>query len=239
MNSNKIVDFSKSDFSWLGDSKGKFKIASIITITKERTIKNRYILTENVLAGNVYSEKNLIKTPSYLFQLIASKKYQKIFRTDLDSKFYNLSLKNLFRSNILDTEGNIFGDNLNFNIKYKSSYYNKNFEDLNKNFSSFSFNSRISFKNNGETFIIEFPIKHLNLNEKNKEWQVETGPIIFPILNNDTYSLIPSFVFFNSFNKIDVFLDYPLKKRKLKKFKNNIIKEFKCKIELFSDYYSI
>ena len=30
-------------------------------------------------------------------------------------------------------------------------------------------------------------------------------------------------------------LDYPLKKRKLKKFKNNIIKDFECKIEMFSD----
>ena len=235
MNSSEIVDFNKSNFSWLGDSKGKFKIASIISITKETTIKNRYILTENVLAGNVYSKNNLIKTPSYLFQVIASKKYQKIFRTDLDSKFFDLSPKNLFRRNILDSEGNIFGDNLNFNIKYKCSYYNRSFEDLNKNFSSFDFNSRISFKKNGGTFFIEFPIKHLNLNEQNKEWQVETGPIIFPILNNDTYSLIPSFIFFNSFKKIDVFLDYPLKKRKLKKFKNNIIKDFECKIEMFSD----
>ena len=235
MRSNKIVDFSKSNFSWLGESKGKFKIASVISITNETNIKNRYILTENGLAGNVYSKNNLIKTPTYLFQVIASKKYQKIFRTDLDSKFFDLSSKNFFRRNILDTEGNIFGDNLNFNIKYKYSYYNLSFEDLNKNFSSFDFNTRISFKKNGETFIIEFPIKHLNLNEKNKEWQVETGPIIFPILNKDTYSLIPSFIFFNSFKKIDIFLDYPLKKRKLKKFKNNIIKDFECKIEMFSD----
>ena len=235
MNSSEIVDFNKSNFSWLGDSKGKFKIASIISITKETAIRNRYILTENVLAGNVYSKNNLIKTPSYLFQVIASKNYQKIFRTDLDTKFFDLSPKNLFRKNILDTEGNIFGNNLNFNIKYKCSHYNRSFEDLNKNFSSFDFNSRISFKKNEETFFIEFPIKHLNLNEKNKEWQVETGPIIFPILHKDTYSLLPSFIFFNSFKKIDVFLDYPLKKRKLKKFKNNIIKDFECKIEMFSD----
>ena len=235
MNSSEIVDFSRSNFSWLGDSKGKFKIASIISITKETTNKNRYILTENGLAGNVYSKNNLIKTPSYLFQVIASKNYQKIFRTDLDCKLFDLSSKNLFRKNILDTEGNIFGENLNFNLKYKCSNFNRSFEDLNKNFSSFDFNTRISFEKNGENFIIEFPIKHLNLNEKSKEWQVETGPIIFPILNEDTYSLIPSFVFFNSFKKIDVFLDYPLKKRKLKKFKNNIIKDFECKIEMFSD----
>ena len=112
MKSNKIVDFSKSNFSWLGESKGKFKIASVISITNETKTKNRYILTENGLAGNVYSKNNLIKTPSYLFQVIASKKYQKIFRTDLDSKFFDLSSKNFFRRNILDTEGNIFGDNL-------------------------------------------------------------------------------------------------------------------------------
>ena len=73
------------------------------------------------------------------------------------------------------------------------------FEDLNKNFLSFDFISRISFKKNGETFIIKFPIKHVNLNEKNKEWQVETGHIIFPILNKDSYTLMPYYVFFNSF----------------------------------------
>ena len=56
MNSSEIVDFNKSNFSWLGDSKGKFKIASIISITKETTIKNKYILTENGLA-EMYTPK--------------------------------------------------------------------------------------------------------------------------------------------------------------------------------------
>ena len=68
------VDFNKSSVSWLGKSTGIFKLASVLSVFYKGKA-DTFALTENVLAGNVYAKKGLIKNPPYLFQLVASNKY--------------------------------------------------------------------------------------------------------------------------------------------------------------------
>ena len=58
---------------------------------------------------------------------------------------------------------------------------------------------------------LEFPINHVNINSEIRRWQIETGPILFPIINKEkkSYEYLPSFVHFNDLNRLDVFYDYP------------------------------
>ena len=140
------------------------------------------------------------------------------------------------RKSILDSESKDLFKNININLKYKTSISIKNFSELKFNFLKFDFDCHIYIKTKNYDFVLEFPINHLNLNEKEKKWQVETGPVIFPIYNEktNTCDFFPSFLMFNSFEKVDIFLDYPLKKRQILKIKNNIIYNYKCKIKIFT-----
>ena len=49
---------------------------------------------------------------------------------------------------------------------------------------------------------LEFPINHVNINSEIRRWQIETGPILFPIINKEkkSYEYLPSFVHFNDLN---------------------------------------
>lgn len=232
---HKIIDFRSSSVSWLGESEGTFKIASVLKILHPDGTEELFALTENVLAGNVYAKQKLIKFPPYLFQLIMSKNYQKIMRTDLDNRQFWPSPKLVLRNKVKDTEGNIFRDKIHFNLKYRRSRLNDVDDIFLKNRVSFDRVARLTFSKNQIKFSAEFPIRHLNTRSHSKEWQVETGPVLFPIFSKkvNKFELTPSFVFFNSLSVVDIFLDYPTKKRKIQGYPENIINNFKCSIEMF------
>ena len=180
---HKIVDFRCSSVSWLGDSEGTFKIASVLKISRPDGTEELFALTENVLAGNVFAKQKLIKSPPYLFQLVISKNYQKIMRTDLDNHQFWPSPKRVFRNKVKDTEGNIFREKIQFNLKYRRSRVNDVDDIFLKNRVSFDRVARLSFLENQIKFSAEFPIRHLNTRCHSKEWQVETGPVLFPIFS--------------------------------------------------------
>lgn len=82
-------------------------------------------------------------------------------------------------------------------------------------------------------YLVEFPVNHINVNTEIKMWQVETGPILFPILDdsvNIDFKFLPSFIHFNCLNRVDVFYDFPFGHR----YKNlkRIYKNLMCEIEL-------
>ncbi len=232
-----IVDFNKSNVSWLGDSTGIFKLASILSVCCKGREPDIFTLTESVLAGNVYAKKDLIKNPPYLFQLVASNNYQKILRTDLCHDISELHGKNISRQEILDTEGNLFRENINVDVRYKDGRLIDDVNAIEKCSTGFSLNGHLSLNRGQYQFAIEFPIRHLNMNAKRTIWQVETGPILFPVFskNKKNFSFSPSFLFFGSFNKVDVFLDYPLKRRIFSQYKDNMISDLECDISLFKE----
>lgn len=231
------VDFNKSSVSWLGESTGIFKLASILSVFYKGKA-DTFALTENVLAGNVYAMEGLIKNPPYLFQVVASNKYQKILRTDLDNDISGIPEQKISRRQLLDTEGNLFEDGLDIDIHYKLGNSVSTFYEIKKCSTAFSLNGRLSIDTNQHNFMIEFPIRHLNTNMEKKKWQVETGPILFPVFaeNKKEYSLSPSFLFFNSLHTADIFLDYPLKRRTFSQYQDNLVADLKCKISLFQEY---
>lgn len=232
----KIVDFRSSSVSWLGESEGTFKIASVLKLNRPNKPGELFALTENILAGNVYSKQKLIKSPPYLFQFVMSKNYQKIMRTDLDNRQFYLFPLRALRKKIRDTEGDIFHDKAHLNIRYRQARLNDVDDIFLKNRVCFDRTARLSFSKDQIEFSAEFPIRHLNTRSHSKEWQVETGPVLFPIFrkNPNKIDLVPSFVFFNSLSLADILLDYPTKKRKIQGFVDNIINDFNCRIEMFS-----
>ena len=232
---HKIVDFRCSSVSWLGDSEGTFKIASVLKISRPDGTEELFALTENVLAGNVFAKQKLIKSPPYLFQLVMSENYQKIMRTDLDNHQFWPSPKRAFRNKVKDTEGNIFRDRTHFNLKYRRARVNDVDDIFLENRVSFDRSARLSFSKNQIEFSAEFPIRHLNTRSQSKEWQVETGPVLLPIFSKkmNKFELVPSFVFFNSLSFVDILLDYPTKKRNIPGYTENVINNLRCNIEMF------
>ena len=49
-------------------------------------------------------------------------------------------------------------------------------------------------------YSLQFPVKHLNCNSKTGNFQVETGPIVFPYRKN----LCRAYIAFNSLNTFEV-----------------------------------
>lgn len=201
-----ITNFNDSFIGWNGEEKGKFKLNSILKIKHLNGKIETFGMGEGVIACNVYQKKNLIKSPQYFFQLIGNKERQKILRTDINSNKKNK------RKEIKDSGLGFLFQNFYLKInKIKSKKLNmlNNPKELNY------FNNnyvKINFKiNTGLKFNLEFPVNHSNYNSKNKNWHIETGPVLIPIFNseNNLIDITPCFIAFNTLNYFELFLDYP------------------------------
>mgnify|MGYP001331755201 CR=1 FL=1 len=229
-----ITDFNKSSISWLGASKGIFRLISVLTYYDKLNNKISYGLSESVLAGNVYGQDNLIKVPYYMFQVYGNSSKQKILRTDLAiNTFRN---KNIFikRKKINDTNFNKIFDKFKLIIKKRKNDRILSFKDIYQNFENNNFTSKVKFTNfNNLSFEIQFPVNHINVSKLKKKWQIETGPVLLPLITKNTiFDFLPCFIIFNSFTSMDIFYDYPFGLRNKKK---SHIKNVNCEIELYTN----
>ena len=228
-----ITDFNRSSICWLGDSKGIFKLISTLTYYDQLNNKIIYGLGHSVLAGNVYNQNNLVKVPYYTFQVFGNNKKQKILRTDLiNNKFKSTNIfKKRKKTNNINFD-KIF-ENFKLIIKKRKNNKISSFKNIYKNFDNNNFTSKVKFINfNNLIFEIEFPINHINVLLLKKKWQVETGPVLIPLISkNNEFNFLPCFVFFNSFNSMDIFYDYPFGARNKKNFH---VKNVNCEIELYT-----
>ena len=229
------IDFKNSHLSWSGSSKGIFNIISTLKI-KEKGNENGaliFALGSAVIAGNLYKNERLIKTPEYYFQVMGSESKQCIYRTFIDN---NKKYPNWVND---DKTGDTFGKNMlnefKLNITKEEAFLLADFTDIANFFDCNSFSAKISLKMNNKIIIIEFPIIHLNIKPQARLWQVETGPVLFPIINNKSnlFGYLPSFVHFNCFENIDIFYDFPFGIRS-KTLDNGIMNGFPCKIKLYA-----
>ena len=81
------------------------------------------------------------------------------------------------------------------------------------------------------------PVNHINIKPEIKMWQVETGPILMPNFEEKEagdLELLPCFIHFNSFDKLDVFYDYPFGFRRNQIINKGIMQSIDCKIEIFT-----
>ena len=234
----KRIDFNSSSIISPGLSSGIYKLVSILKIydLKNRNNFTTYGLGQSVLAGNMYVEKGLLKQPPYLFQIAGSVYDQKIFRT-----FFQNITKSEFpdwvkNDNTGDTYGSPLIKDFEINITNESAIKINGFDEIIASFSNNSFSAKIHFQIKDSIFDLEFPINHLNIKSKEKKWQIETGPVLCPLMDDDEYMFkyLPSFIHFNVLDKLDIFYDYPFGVRSANLYKKGIVKSVPCSIELFS-----
>jgi len=229
----KRIDFNSSNIISSGTSSSIYKLVSVMKIydLKNNDKIKTYGLGQSVLAGNMYIEKGLLKKPPYLFQICGSINDQRIFRT-----FFPNTTKSKFpgwvkNDNTGDTYGNPLIRDFKINIINESAKKINGFDEIRASFPKNNFSARVIFTINDSTFNLEFPINHLNIQSKAKNWQVETGPILCPVIHNDDglFEYLPSFMHFNVLDRLDIFYDYPFGIR----VRENIVEDYPCQIELF------
>jgi len=204
-----FTDFSKSYLYWITSAEksyGRFSLESKCTFIKKRQEKETFWLASAVMAGNVYEDDNLAKEPPYHFQLAASENEYLIFRDYLmweqgcDSGgfcpkiFHKLEIhsEELSASKVADM----------VEIAKLARLGN-------------SFNSIVCFQVNDNKFILEFPVKHINIRADNGQFQVETGPILVPNMTSacgqmnklgNKNQFQTAFIFFNCLDRAELLL---------------------------------
>ena len=111
MKIEKCIDFSSSNLMWDGENRGIFKLISTLLYKNEKKSNSLFVLSESVLAGNVYANSDLMKIPPYLFQVGGSISEQIIFRTFLPNRKKKLRIREKYYD---DSYGNPFFSNFQF-----------------------------------------------------------------------------------------------------------------------------
>ena len=186
---SKFVDFNNSTIGWelKKGSIGLFKLDCKLKIQKNNQL---YYLAKTVVAGNVYGNSTLPIIPNYNYQWAINGQERLVFR-------------NFKNKVIVDNKKDIRVKRFFVNINYKKKkeisiekLYNM------KNFFNKSLICRLEIFDQ----ICEFPINHININIKNKNFQIETGPIL---LKKESGVISSAFLFFNSKYKCQLLWDYP------------------------------
>ena len=234
----KRIDFTKSNLSWSGPSKGIFNLVSLLNYQREDDEKSTHTvgLAQAVLSGNMYLDKELLKDPPYLFQVAGSIKEQRIFRSFIPDrakrKFPAWMKKNLTG----DTHGEPLFDEFGLNILKETAAPVVKFDEIETVFLKNRFSAKVVVKFEDKSVYLEFPVNHMNVQHESRQWQVETGPILIPVMggNGGAFDYLPAFVHFNSFDKIDIFHDYPFGSRSLDLLNKGVLSRLPCKIKLFA-----
>mgnify|MGYP001395216364 CR=1 FL=1 len=235
------VNFSKSNLHWGGASKGIFKIVAVLTKESEDPLGGyiTYALGQSVLAGNMYVKKTLLKKPAYLFQVVGSTDEQFIYRTFMPNQepknFPDWIHKDKCTG---DTYGDPLFKEFYIDIRKESAKAIYDYDEIEGLYSFNNFTAKVTLNENFKEFAqMEFPINHINVMHNKKMWQVETGPVLFPVfdeLNINQIRLVPSFVHFNNYKTIDIFCDYPFGFRNKDMRNNGIYGNIGCEIEIYA-----
>ena len=234
------VNFSRSTISWGGESRGVFQLKSLLTICRDHNESESEVigLGEAVIAGNVYKADGLLKQPAYIFQLVGSTHRQWIYRTYIaPSCELEETESGEGTGGTYDTSGTpLFKEGLQLSLETSPAKYIKDpnllcdIEDLS------SLSAVIHLCAQGEKFVVEFPITHINLQAKDSLWQVETGPALFPVRKNTgkgQTEFVPCFFHFNRLDKVDVFFDYPFGRRSKVMNIPSVLEGVNCQVKLY------
>ena len=150
------------------------------------------------MAGNVYAENHLIKSPPYMYLAVFSENEYKIIRN------YHLY------STDQDNHGNVLDRFKSTKVYLHSSKYKRllSFNDIyHATIGNLSMNAIINMSGWERTDIeLQFPINHINVQSDQQKFQVETGPILIPIderKSADVDSLDIGYIAFNQFKRFE------------------------------------
>lgn len=162
------------------------------------------------MAGYVYGKRALCKIPPYYFQLIAGTHHHSILRTpmlgqeesDADSVSAHQKAFAVFKISLIRKTGLSLPD----------------FEGLDEAAGQHRrITCQLRLASKEGSWLAEFPAKHLNLRNRDKAWQLETGPVLLPrALSLQPCSeraaveaLAPCFVYANQNNQVEIYHDFP------------------------------
>ena len=125
--------------------------------------------------------------------------------------------------------------NFQLDIRNKPACVIYGYDEVEASFPRNSFSAKIYLNVGKHTAHLEFPIYHINIKPEVRMWQVETGPVLFPVITEEesSFKYLPSFVHFNALEKLDVFYDYPYGVRSVNLPDKAIITGFPCTNQLF------
>lgn len=171
-----------------------------------------------------------------MFQVAGSIQEQRIFRSFIPDrakrKFPSWMKKNLTE----DTYGKPLFDEFGLNIMRDKATLVSKFDEIAAVFHENRFSAKVMIIIADRSVCLEFAINHINVMPKTRQWQVETGPILIPVMGGigGAFSYLPAFVHFNSFDKIDIFYDYPFGYRSLDLLNKGVLSNVPCNIKLLA-----
>lgn len=232
------INFSRSNISWNGGSRGIFKLVSILEIKRNNNRKDDLIygLGSSVLAGNMYVQNGLLKCPPYLFQVAGSHAEQVIFRTFLTGFEKGGTFGWAKNNGTGDTQDKALLCGFKIKIEYEKAQAVIDYDSIENTFDDNQFSGTIELQLDSTTFKMEFPIYHMNVKPSEKKWQAETGPVLMPQIGakSKKWNYYPCFIHFNRFDRVDIFYDFPFGNRSMKSKQQGVFRGVDCKLKLFS-----
>lgn len=239
----KRINFNNSSICWITkqeNSIGVFNIESVLRINP-KSIRNNstLVLSPAVLAGHMYSEKELVADPPYLFQIACNPKDHVIFRTYLHSDYYkkNDDHQHNDRASQTSSSNSKKFKSITLNILTENASTIDNFDGLYAACQDGrSLSGKIEYKTlSGREVEVEFPVKHINLLPNKRQWQMETGPVLLAVRsvdvkNKEIGSLSPCFVHANRFDHVYITTDFPFNIREIPDLSNGINCKLDCKM---------
>ena len=165
INNENIIDFKNSFFLWetLSGSEGRFNPESVTEVNNEA-----FLLLSSVMACDVYGKNPLFHDPPYLFEAVFGNNDVKIFRTYKNKTANTTSKKNdLFKT---------LQYLINTSIHQKLETFDEIAESAR---TGCQLSGQARYEIDNREVLIKFPIKHINVSKKKREFQVETGKVLF------------------------------------------------------------
>ena len=172
------TNFAKSYVRWVVSSKeshARYQLESVLLI-KESGKEERWALAAPVLAGNMYSVADIIKRPLYQFQIAAGQVTNIIYRNAVssgaDCGTRTMANEEVFQDLYAELDESI----------------GRTLHDYESIEAAFSRNTNLVGKvsiTGSVDYELEFPIKVINIDPKNKSFHIETGPVLYPLNVND------------------------------------------------------
>jgi len=177
-----------------------------------------FVLTAMVLAGNLYSKNSLVKQPPYLYQMIAGDGVYQILRTGI----HNHNPHPFSGDGLDDSLGNAADLFRHLSLEIETTPNDRirrvDLADTNTA-NSGPLVGCVDLQGESTRIEVFFPIRHWNRLGSEPDFQVETGPVLWPRLTRsfsggrEIHHLQPAFLHFVSKGQVEVSLDYPYFRR--------------------------
>ncbi|WP_428528948.1 hypothetical protein [Pseudorhodoplanes sp.] len=223
------IDFGRSSCTWLlrdEDSRGTFALDAVLAIGPSEAPIERYVLTAQVFAGNVYAGSGLFKLPPYGYSAAFSETRFRIFRDPVHGQAGGGDSvgmhSDLFRLVSIDLHScpcrEVQADEL-----------------ISGAVAPMRLLARIDIAEGPgyPAHSLEFPVRHINRDAPRGRFQVETGPVLsleagmagLPGLLRRAY------VMFGALDRAELLLDTPRNVDAAQRWSSSI--SLRCKVTIF------